>query len=91
MEYFTAIWYNLRPFGIVWGHSVIIFPVLVCLNQQKSGSPGHMPTFIQGKNRSLKQFSSPALSGSVNNGRRSAIPNSFCRQRQQLGLGQAGR
>jgi hypothetical protein len=39
MEYFTAIWYNLRQFGIVCGHLVIIFPVLVCLNQQKSGNP----------------------------------------------------
>jgi hypothetical protein len=38
MVYFTAIWYILWPFGIVcvnW----YIFPVLVCLDQEKSGNP----------------------------------------------------
>jgi hypothetical protein len=39
-EYFTAIWYNLWPFGIVCGFLVYIFAVLVCLDQEKSGSPG---------------------------------------------------
>jgi hypothetical protein len=39
LEYFTAIWYYLWPFGIV----VVIlylFPNLVCLDQLKSGNPG---------------------------------------------------
>jgi hypothetical protein len=41
LEYFTAIWYNLWPFGIVCGHLVdFLFPVLVCLDREKSGSPG---------------------------------------------------
>jgi hypothetical protein len=38
-SYFTAIWYNLQPFGIVCGH-LVYFLVLVCLDQEKSGNPG---------------------------------------------------
>jgi hypothetical protein len=33
-----AIWYNLWPFGIVCGH-LVYFPILVCLDQAKSGNP----------------------------------------------------
>jgi hypothetical protein len=40
LEYFTAIWYNLKHFGIVCGHLVYSFSVLVCLDQEKSGNPG---------------------------------------------------
>jgi hypothetical protein len=54
LVYFTAIWYNLWPFGIIYGHLVLviavwcslwyfgmhIFPVLVCLDKEKSGNPG---------------------------------------------------
>jgi hypothetical protein len=40
LEYFRAIWYNLCPFGIVCGH-LVYFPNLVCLDQEKSGNPGH--------------------------------------------------
>jgi hypothetical protein len=32
LEYFTAIWYNSWPFGIICG--------LVCLDREKSGNPG---------------------------------------------------
>jgi hypothetical protein len=39
LVYFTAICYNLCPFGIVCGH-LVYFPILVCLNQEKSGNPG---------------------------------------------------
>jgi hypothetical protein len=38
-EYFLVIWYNLWPFGIVCGH-MVCFPVLVCLDQEKSGNTG---------------------------------------------------
>jgi hypothetical protein len=38
LEYFTAFWYNLQPFGIVCGH-LVYFSVLVCLDQEKSGNP----------------------------------------------------
>jgi hypothetical protein len=38
LEYFTAIWYNLWPFGIVNGFG-IFFPNLVCLDKEKSGNP----------------------------------------------------
>jgi hypothetical protein len=38
LEYFTTIWYNLRPFGIVCVHLVYFF-VLVCLDHEKSGNP----------------------------------------------------
>jgi hypothetical protein len=33
LEYFIAIWYNLRSFGL-------FFFILVCLDQEKSGNPG---------------------------------------------------
>jgi hypothetical protein len=33
LEYFMAIWYNLCSFGI-------LFPFLVCLDQEQSGNPG---------------------------------------------------
>jgi hypothetical protein len=41
LEYFSAIRYNLWPLGIgsLWS-SDIFFPVLVCSNREKSGSPG---------------------------------------------------
>jgi hypothetical protein len=39
LEYFTAVWYNLQPFGVVCGHLVYIVSVLVCLDQEKSGNP----------------------------------------------------
>jgi hypothetical protein len=38
LEYFTAILYNLKPFGIVFGH-LVYFSVLGCLDQKKSGNP----------------------------------------------------
>jgi hypothetical protein len=35
LEFFTAIWYNLWPFGIVCGHLVIFPPFwYVCLDQK---------------------------------------------------------
>jgi hypothetical protein len=37
LEYFSVIWYNLWPFGMVCGH---FFPVLACLDKEKSGNPG---------------------------------------------------
>jgi hypothetical protein len=40
LEHFTAIWYNLRPFGIVCGHLVYFQYFLVYLDQAKSGNPG---------------------------------------------------
>jgi hypothetical protein len=45
LVYFTATWHNLWPFGIMYGRLVwfvvlwYIFPVLVCLDQVKSGNP----------------------------------------------------
>jgi hypothetical protein len=39
LEYLTAIWYNMWPFGIVCGRLVYIFSILVCLVQKKSGNP----------------------------------------------------
>jgi hypothetical protein len=42
LEYFTAIWYNIWPFGKVCGiFGLVYFSVLVCLDQEKSGNPGH--------------------------------------------------
>jgi hypothetical protein len=38
LVYFVAIWYNLWPFVIVCGH-LVNFPVLVFLDQEKSGNP----------------------------------------------------
>jgi hypothetical protein len=38
LEYFMAIWYNLWPFGIVFGH-LVYFPNLACLDHEKSGNP----------------------------------------------------
>jgi hypothetical protein len=38
LEYFMAIWYNLWPFGMVCG-DMVYFPILVCLDQDKSGNP----------------------------------------------------
>jgi hypothetical protein len=35
-----AIWYNVWQFGVVSGPSGPIFPVLVCLDPEKSGNPG---------------------------------------------------
>jgi hypothetical protein len=35
LEHFSVIWYNLCPFAVIW----YIFPVLVRLNQEKSGNP----------------------------------------------------
>jgi hypothetical protein len=39
LKYFMVIWYNLLQFGIVCGH-FDIFPILVSLDQEKSGNPG---------------------------------------------------
>jgi hypothetical protein len=39
LEYFTAIWYNLWPFGTVCGHLVYISKFwYICLDQEKSGN-----------------------------------------------------
>jgi hypothetical protein len=44
--YFTTILNFLRPFGIIYGRLVLflviwhIFPILVCLDHEKSGNPG---------------------------------------------------
>jgi hypothetical protein len=45
LSYFMTIWNILLPFGIINGRLAIwcIFPVLVCLDQEKSGNPGGMP------------------------------------------------
>jgi hypothetical protein len=37
LSYFITIWYKLWPFGVVCSHFVY-FPVLVCLDQEKSGN-----------------------------------------------------
>jgi hypothetical protein len=39
LEYYTAFWNILWPFGIVCGH-LVHFSVLVCFDQEKSGIPG---------------------------------------------------
>jgi hypothetical protein len=39
LVYFTTIWHNLWPFGLVCGHLVYLSRFLVCLDQEKSGSP----------------------------------------------------
>jgi hypothetical protein len=44
LEYFTATWYNLWPFGIVCGRFGTFFPVLVYSDQEKSGNPGQPST-----------------------------------------------
>jgi hypothetical protein len=43
LEYITANWYILWPFGTVCGRLVYVgmIPVLVCLDPEKSGNPGH--------------------------------------------------
>jgi uncharacterized membrane protein len=47
LVYFMTIWNILRTFGIICGRLVFfvaiwyIFPILVCLDQEKSGNPGH--------------------------------------------------
>jgi hypothetical protein len=47
LEYCMAMWNILRPFGIINDRSVqfavvwYIFFVLVCLDLEKSGNPGH--------------------------------------------------
>jgi hypothetical protein len=38
---FMTIWYNLLPFGIDCSH-LVYFPVLVCLDRQKSGNPDRL-------------------------------------------------
>jgi hypothetical protein len=38
LEYLTAIWYNLLPFGVVCGH-LVYFPRFGMLHQEKSGNP----------------------------------------------------
>jgi hypothetical protein len=43
LDYFTVIWYNLWPFGIVCG-LLVFFPRLVCLDQEKSGNPADAET-----------------------------------------------
>jgi hypothetical protein len=40
LQYFAAIWNNLRPYSVVCGHLVSFPPVLVCFDQEKSGNPG---------------------------------------------------
>jgi hypothetical protein len=39
LEYFMAIWYYLWPFIIHSLWSFVVFPNLVCLDQEKSGNP----------------------------------------------------
>jgi hypothetical protein len=47
LVYFMTICYILWPFGIIYVRLVLfvvicyIFPVLVCLDQEKSGNPDH--------------------------------------------------
>jgi hypothetical protein len=36
LEYFTAIWCNLWPFVIVFGHLAYFFPSLVCSDPEKN-------------------------------------------------------
>jgi hypothetical protein len=43
--YFVTIWNTLQTFGIIYGRLVLfvvilyIFPILACLDQEKSGNP----------------------------------------------------
>jgi hypothetical protein len=53
LEYFVAVWYNLWPFGTASGH-LVYFPILVCLDQEKSGNPASSP--FLGKNCFHIQF-----------------------------------
>jgi hypothetical protein len=47
LVYYMTVWNILMrfgiffPFGLVCGH-LVHFPALVCLNQEKSGNPGHV-------------------------------------------------
>jgi hypothetical protein len=44
LSYFMTLWNILRPFGITYWYCLwsfgTFFPVLVCLDQEKSGNPG---------------------------------------------------
>jgi hypothetical protein len=50
--YFTAVWYHFWPFGIMHGRLVqfvsswYTFPVLVCLDQEKTGNPDPNHLFL---------------------------------------------
>jgi hypothetical protein len=46
VKYCTAKWYILWPFCIVSVHFVYSFPVLVCLDKEKSGSPAAAAWFL---------------------------------------------
>jgi hypothetical protein len=46
LEYFMAIWHKVRQFGIVCGH-LVYFPILVCLDQEKSGNCGALVSFLR--------------------------------------------
>jgi hypothetical protein len=44
LVYFIAVWSNLRPFGIIYGHLVYFMVMFSCfgmLYQEESGNPGH--------------------------------------------------
>jgi hypothetical protein len=65
LEYFTAIRYILSQFGRFGGNFDIFFLVLVCLEEKKSGNPGHGARFFF--DNSKKKFSAAkSCSRSVN-------------------------
>jgi hypothetical protein len=39
----VAVWFSIKLFGTVYGNLVLFFPVLVCLDQEKSGNPDVLP------------------------------------------------
>jgi hypothetical protein len=52
LVYLVAVWYSLWPFGIVRGH-LVYFPVLVCLDHEKSGNPDRLHDTLLTKQISL--------------------------------------
>jgi hypothetical protein len=48
LEHFTAIWYNLQPFGIVCGH-LVHFPGFGIICQEKSCNPAVEPPCSENK------------------------------------------
>jgi hypothetical protein len=66
LEYFTVIWYILRPFGnvvVIW----YIFPRFGILCQEKSGNPGRQTSLIataEEKKRSFRGKPSPRKTSS---------------------------
>jgi hypothetical protein len=58
-----AIRYNLWPFGIIYGILWYIFPILVCLDQEKSGNTDFQARVLfQPQNREEREPQRPERS-----------------------------